>query len=121
MQDPYRIEGLAALWVTDDGGPFVANIIVQPGHAKAAEEYVRRYWGGHLCIVERDQPTVNKLRQIQDRLDEVLTQQILSSGAYERGGVVRAQIMIVDAQAQHEVDEAFGEGAVELDGALKPV
>lgn len=124
--DESDVPGLVAIWVSDPQGggyegPFLANVIVRPGSADEARAHIRRSWKGALCIVERDQRTAKELDADHARLDEVLTQQILTSSPdYMRGKIV-AHITVVDDQARREVDDAFGPGVVELTGALKPI
>lgn len=120
------IDGLVALWVSDPSGeeytgPFVANLIVRPGRGEAVTAHVRRFWGGGLCVVERDQKTTKELDDIVARVDGVLTQELLTASPNYQEGVVEVQVIVVDDRSQREVDEAFGRGVVRLTGALKPI
>jgi hypothetical protein len=121
-----EIPGLVAIWVSDPrgpdyDGPFLGNVIVRPGSANEARTHVRRYWKGALCLVERDQRTAKELEADFARLDDVLTQTILTAHVDYQRGVIDARINVVDDQARREVDKAFGPGVVVLTGALKPV
>jgi hypothetical protein len=118
--------GLVATWVTDPGnpewdGPFVGNLIVRPGSADEATAHVRRFYAGHLCVVERDQRTAKELDADFARLEDVLTQTILYGSANHQRGVIEATIVVVDDQAKREIQDAYGAGVVELTGALKPI
>lgn len=120
------VDGLVALWVSDPSGegydgPFVANLVVRPGRGEAVKAHVRRFWGGGLCVVERDQKTTNELDEIVGRIDDVLTQELLTASPNYQQGVVEVQVIVADERAQREVDEAFGEGVVRLTGALMPI
>jgi hypothetical protein len=126
VQNTGAIPGQAAIWVTDPGGPewdgpFVGNVVVRPGFADEATAFLRKSWLGHLCVVERDQPAAKELDDIFERLDGVLTQTILHGSVNYRRGVVEATITVVDQQARGEVEDAFGPGLVELNGALTPI
>jgi hypothetical protein len=115
---------LVAIWVSDPSGPwdgpFVASFVVRPGAAAEVTALVRGQFGGMLCVVERDQPTMQELRSIQDRVPEVLDD-IMSVSSDHRRGVVRAEVIVADEEARRRVDEAFGPGKVVLTGALTPV
>lgn len=120
------IPGLAAVWVSDPGhkgdpDAFVGNVVVRPGYGDEARAYIRERWGGKLCLVERDQPSAKELDADFARLDDVLTAEFLTAWVDNQRGVIRADLVIVDERSQREVDEAFGEGRVELTGALRPV
>lgn len=119
-----------ATWVTHDAtegwdGPFVLNVVVQPGFGEEAEAVVRRHWEGHLCVVERDQPLARELEAVQERLPDVLEDLVgrppWVAYADERRGVVVAQVTVVDEEVQEALDEEFGPGLVELRGRLEPV
>ncbi len=121
-----QIDGLVALWVSDPSGegyngPFVANLIVRPGKGAETKTHVRRFWGGGLCVAERDQKTTKELDDIVARIDGVLTQELLTASPNYQEGVVEVQVIVVDERSQQEVDDAFGRGVVRLTGALKPI
>jgi hypothetical protein len=117
---------MIAAWMSEPregvyDGPFVGNYIVKPGYQDAATEHVRKYYKGHLCIVERDQPLASELMEIQSQLPDLFGNDLLTASSNERRGVVEAFIILADDEAKQRVDEKFGEGLVELTGALKPV
>lgn len=114
-----ELPNLVAVWVTES--PFTANVIVRPGARAEAEEIIREHWRGNLCLVERDQKTTRELDAIMERLDNVLTQDVLTAAPNYQRGVVEVTITVVDDVARSEVDDAFGEGVVELTGELRPV
>jgi hypothetical protein len=119
------IPGLIAIWVTDrprdDPPVFVANLVVRPGRAADVRTRVRRHYRGALCIVERDQRTIDQLEADFARIDDILTATFLTADIDERTGVIRVELAIVDERSQREVDEAFGKGVVVLTGQLEPV
>jgi hypothetical protein len=72
-------------------------------------------------VVERDQKTTAELNDILERLDDVLTQDLLTAWPNYERGVVEANVIVVDDRSTREVDEAFGDGVVRLTGALRPI
>lgn len=115
-----------AVWVNDSrsatwDGPFVGNFIVRPGDAERAEAAVREHWGGHLCVVERDQPSPEELDDIMQRMPEVLSNDLLMVDADHVRGVVVVEVVVVTDEVREKVRDAFDERLVELTGALKPI
>jgi len=115
---------LVATWVSNTApgqGPFVANVVVRPGAAAAMRDALRRYYGGPLCLVERDQRTAMELQEIQNELLRRFGEKLLSGNADNRRGVVQITLAVVTPELQEELDKEYGNGTVELTGRLKPV
>jgi hypothetical protein len=124
---------VAALWVKDPdaGGPrgwvpeAAAINVVVVRHAARAEAAIRRSWGGWLCVVERDQPTLARLKDVQHQLTTAEVRdaigQTWSVAVDQRRGVVVLVTTIADGQAQESVDERFGVGIVAIRGLLQPI
>ncbi|CAN5801326.1 hypothetical protein BH23ACT10_BH23ACT10_14590 [soil metagenome] len=126
----------SAIWVSDPStdwdGPFVLTVVVPSGSATATESQVREHYPGALCIVERDQPTLDELEELQDdviapamgddgslRSDTPLGP-ILGLGTDELEGVIELEVLVADERARAFARERWGD-LVELDGVLQPV
>lgn len=121
-----EIPGLAAVWVSDPSGPdwdgpFVANVVVRPGFVGRANAFIREFWLGHLCRVERDQPTAGQLEDVFAQLRRLLGKQLLLGHVDYRRGVVFAKVILVDDAVRAKVDRAVDSRLVELRSALRPI
>jgi hypothetical protein len=113
---------LVAAWVSSE--PFVANVVVLPGHGRDVEALVREYYDGPLCVVERDAPTAEELRQVQREVNTAGRDSplgvVLMTTTDERHGVIEAQIAVADDAARAYARERWGD-RVRLIGRLQPV
>jgi hypothetical protein len=121
------IQGLVTIWVSGSGGTagdFVVNVIVRPGSGDAAKAAVRERWAGPLCIVERDLPTEDELRVVQEELlDEdarAALGQVQSAGGDPRRGAVTVRVWVVEEAAERYARERWGDRVV-LEPLLTPV
>ena len=66
-----------------------------------------------------------RIRQIQKELHDVVAQEldldILWSDASEYHSTVEIGVLVIDAATQKEIDERYGEGAVEVTAQLQPM
>jgi len=122
------VPDLVAAWVSDPAGewdgPFVANLVVLPGRAPATIDLVRQSYGGALCVVERDGPTLAELSDIQQELLDADTTehlgQVRSTTPDGRLGRVLATVWVADGPALDYVQQRWGD-RVQLEGLLQPV
>lgn len=126
----------SAIWVSDPGtewdGPFVLTVVVPPGSAADTEAQIRKRYAGHLCVVERDQPTIAELNALQDEVFAVLENDgggvrvdtplgpVVGAGVDQRRGVLEIEVLVADDRARTFARERWGD-AVELVGMLQPV
>jgi hypothetical protein len=89
------------------------------GDLAEREQWIREVWGGALCVTGADH-TEAELRDIQQRVHEDLPD-VQSSGVDVAANVVTAQVFVATPELQQQVDDAYGEGTVVLDGWLRPV
>jgi hypothetical protein len=89
------------------------------GDLAEREQWIREVWGGALCVTGADH-TEAELRDIQQRVHEDLPD-VQSSGVDVVANVVTAQVFVATPELQQQVDDAYGEGTVVLDGWLRPV
>jgi hypothetical protein len=89
------------------------------GDLAEREQWIREVWGGALCVTGADH-TEAELRDIQQRVHEDLPD-VQSSGVDVVANVVTAQVFVATPELQQQVDDAYGEGTVVLDGWLTPV
>ncbi|MBW3589679.1 MAG: hypothetical protein KY429_09700 [Actinobacteria bacterium] len=121
-----EIPGLVAVWVSDPSGPdwdgpFVVNVVVRPGFAGTAKAFVRGFWLGSLCLIERDQPTAKQLEEVYARLQRLFGKKLLLGHVDYRRGVVVVKIILVDDAARAKVDRAVDSRLVDLRSALHPI
>jgi hypothetical protein len=77
-------------------------------------------WPGPICVTKANK-TRAELEAIQRTLDRELQDRLLGSSADEVTGKVYVSLWVGDADLQRRCDERFGEGVVEVAGALRPV
>jgi hypothetical protein len=88
------------------------------GDLERHEGAVRAVWGGPLCVTAAERP-LSELLAVQDELHDELG--ALSSSVDEVRGVVGVTVVVADKHLQRTLDERYGEGVVELTGALEPL
>jgi hypothetical protein len=115
---------VAATWVSDGGAPsaeWTLNVVVTED-AAGAEAAARPLWGGRLCVVERDQPPAAELYEAQERVPEVLGDdvEVFGSAPDTVAGHVTATVVLPTDEMQAALDAEFGEGVVRLVGLLRP-
>jgi hypothetical protein len=108
--------------VVEPGG-IIANVAFTGDVDRHVTE-IRQTWGGPLCVVEFER-TYAELRRIQDEFaaeigDELGLQTTWSSGDVTRNRV-EIGVVVATQEARRAVDERYGEGAVQLIPALRPV
>lgn len=89
------------------------------GDLAAHEAALRSRFGGALCVSGAER-TEADLRGIQDELTRAVDGFLFSSTDIIRG-VVEIGVVVADPMVQAELDETYGAGVVELQGALTPV
>jgi hypothetical protein len=122
------IPHLVAAWVSDPSGswdgPFVASVVVRPRFGRDTERLVRRYYAGSLCVVEKDAPTADELRRIQDEVTSLRDRSplgtVLGVGTDERHSVVEVGVVLADVAARAFAQERWG-GLVRLSGRIHEV
>lgn len=115
-----RLPGYGGSWVDDRGDPTqdpvttVVNIRVT--HAiPAAEQELRRVWGGPFCVSQAKHSEA----QLRRTLDEVSQRPGVLGGHFARG-FVDLEVIYDDGTLQRQLDDTFGAGLVEVDSALRP-
>jgi hypothetical protein len=88
------------------------------GDLDGHETELRQRFGGPLCVSEAER-TEAELRTIQDEVFEELDGHYASTDII--GGVVQIGVVVAEPDVQAELDDTYGEGVVELLGALRPV
>lgn len=85
------------------------------------EREMRKLWGGALCVIKAERPQA-ELERVQDEIVKDAEEiRLLSASVSVARGVVRIYVVIADPALQARFDERYGEGVVELRGALQPV
>ena len=88
------------------------------------EQVIRRDWGGPLCVTKHER-TLKRLHQIQGEVGGTVGRElgleVLSSDLSENRNVVELGVVVLDAAAQDEIDDRYGEGTVEITAQLQPV
>ena len=88
------------------------------GDPLAAEQLVRRSWGGMLCVVEVEH-SLAELEKVQRALLDVPGMTEVGSGNADN--VVELSVLSDDGSIQRWVDQEFGEGLVVVRSNLQPV
>jgi hypothetical protein len=83
------------------------------------EAELRSRYGGPLCVA-RAEHSQAELHSLQQRVDETLRGQLLSSGSGVRGHV-QVVVTFLDQEVRDRVAEVDPDGLVELHGWLQPV
>jgi hypothetical protein len=83
------------------------------------EAEARQRWGGALCV-SAAAASLADLEDLRQEVQEMVGDQMLFSSIDEVTGRVEIGV-IVDDGMQRRMDERFGEGAVLVSGALRPV
>jgi hypothetical protein len=119
--------GYAGSWVDQStlagGGNDPSRTVLNlrfTGDLAAAEQAIRQFWGGPLCVTGAER-TDAELLDIQQRLHVELPDLVLGSGVDPVANAVTAQVVVVDPDLQRELDQRYGAGAVILQGWLRPV
>lgn len=109
--DPDEVE--AAM---NDPRQLVVNVLVT-GETGAAEEQLREVWGGALCVLEAEHSHAD-LEAAQQQLSEIEGYQ--SAGISVAENHVGLSVIYDDGTLQQQLDDALGEGVVEVSSALVP-
>jgi hypothetical protein len=88
------------------------------GDLERHEAEIRERWGGPLCVTEGAR-TIQELLDIQQEVGEELG--ALGSGIDSTIPAVEVSVLVAEEGLQASLDERFGEGAVIVTGALRPV
>ncbi len=115
-------QDVVAVWVTSDQKTY--NVAVRPGATDRVRAAIRESFAGLLCVVERDSPSRESLRQLQARVDAESKSSPLG-GVFETYVDEQRSIVVVGCAIADDVSKAWaadhwGEN-VELSGALDPV
>jgi hypothetical protein len=124
-QSPEGIPGSLGAWISrpDAGGAgtFAATVVVTEGQRDAATTYVRRRYGGPLCVLERDltQADIDRIQQeLHD--EEALATMRTSGSSYDLvAGVFEVSVWVVDDEAAAYARDRWGD-LVRLEGILQP-
>ena len=109
---------LGALWL-DSGAPVVLNVAFT-GDLDRHERELRALYGGPLCV-SRVAHSQAELQDLQQAVHEALGTDALGSDADGRHGVVRVQVVVVDAGVEERVAAVDPDGLVEVHSWLQPV
>ncbi|MDE0801956.1 MAG: hypothetical protein OSA99_01410 [Acidimicrobiales bacterium] len=88
------------------------------GDVDRHEAELRERFGGSLCVSEAEH-TETELRAIQQDVFEELDGFYASTDVVR--GVVEIGVIVADPAVQADLDDRYGDGVVELRGALQPV
>jgi hypothetical protein len=120
----FSVPSATAIWTTGAQGPsrnrFVVNVLAPNGSGDAVTGELRAFWQGYACVVERDQPSLQELQDVQEKLPNVVGDKFLTASVDARLGLVDADVLIADAATQARVDDAFGRGLVRLRPVFVP-
>jgi hypothetical protein len=127
---PLEQADVSTVWVSDPAGswdgPFVLSVVVAPGRADDITVLIRRDYGGPLCVIERDLPSMAELSALQDEIIDTQgergTPLGTPVGSYPDGerGVVVVQVFAATDAARAWAQERWGD-RVELEGMLQPI
>lgn len=113
----------AGAWVDDEEGTQVLTLAVTeslPEH----EARARETWGGALCVVQHERALAD-LQRISDELFDRVAQEFGLEPTFgsvsETENVVELGVVAATQEQQRAVAERYGEGAVVLQPALRPV
>lgn len=127
---PLERAGVASLRVSDPAGPwdgpFVLTVVVPPDRGNEITALIRKDYLGALCVVERDQPTIDELTELAEEVNATvagggtpLGPQLGSAPDTERG-VVQVQVIAATPEARAFARQRWGDRVV-LDPVLRPV
>lgn len=116
-RSPEERDQLAAEGTEDDPVPVILNVQFT-GDLERHEAELRTRWGGPLCMTAAEH-TEAELRRIQEEVAD--TPGFLHSGSGNVGNRVELGVIFDDGSLQAELDERYGEGAVVVTSALRPV
>lgn len=102
---------------TNDPAKLILNVRFT-GDLARHEAELRDRFGGSLCVSEAER-TEAELRTIQQDVFEELDGFYASTDIIR--GVVEIGVVVADPAVQADLDERYGDGVVELRGALRPV
>ena len=88
------------------------------GDLERHEAEIRELWGGPLCITEGAR-TLQELLDVQRELGESLD--AVGSGIDSTIPALLVSVVVAEESLQTSLDERFGEGAVIVTGALRPL
>jgi hypothetical protein len=88
------------------------------GDLERHEAELRARWGGPRCVTAAAH-TEAELRRIQEEVAD--TSGFLHSGSGNVGNRVELGVIFDDGSLQAELDERYGQGAVVVTSALRPV
>ena len=100
----------------NDSAKLILNVRFT-GDLDRHEAELRARFGGSLCVSEAER-TEAELRSIQDEVFAELDGFYASADIIR--GVVEIGVIVADPAVQADLDERYGEGVVELQGALRP-
>jgi hypothetical protein len=101
----------------DDPAKVVLNLRFT-GDLARHEAEAREAWGGALCVSGATR-SIADLEAVQRELAD--QEGTLSSSIDVTRGVVQLGVVVAEPDRQRSLDERYGEGTVELVGALRPV
>ncbi|HEX2050823.1 MAG TPA: hypothetical protein VHJ34_09370 [Actinomycetota bacterium] len=121
----------AGTWVTYVGrptewsrGPDIVLGLAFTGDLDEHEAEIRRLWGGGLCLVEHER-TWARVREIAREVWGPVRRELgleidwMAPGEVENN--VAVGVVTADPEDQRELDERYGEGAVDLQPIIRPV
>jgi hypothetical protein len=85
---------------------------------------LRALWGGPICVIQRARSEASLaaiLPELSGEKGRALGLDMLDGYVDDVHNVVRCRVFVSDASLQQRVDDAYGEGVVELTGVLQPV
>jgi hypothetical protein len=85
---------------------------------------LRELWGGPVCVIQRSRTEASLRVVLQDLSGErgrALGVDVLDGSVDDVRNIVTCRVFVADTSLQQRVDETYGEGIVELTGALQPV
>jgi len=130
MRAAEAIPEYAGLWIDyleepvefEVPGPYILNVGFT-GEPQRFEGDIRAVWGGPLCLLSFDR-THRELVRVQRGLEDVADSmgfELLWSSVDVIGNEVELGLVVATPEIEAALAEAYGEGTVHLDPALKPV
>ncbi len=104
----------------EDPGNIILTVAFT-GDLERHERELRELWGGPLCLTQHDH-TLQELKEIQNGFPgDEFDLDVLWSDIDVVRGVVEIGVVAIDAETLKNIEERYGDSAVEVNAQLKPV
>ncbi len=99
-------------------------VIRMPAVRPDDEERIRASWGGPLCLVAEDAPTIRDLDRLVDEIFDRWTELVSphpGAALYRDGDKISVVMNVATVEAQERLDAEYGPGLVEVSGRFWPI